>query len=676
MESRDIPGIALPSWRRDWVFGLLLVAVTLIAYLPLWHAGFIWDDDAFVTDNPIIKKPDGLYRVWFTAATPDYYPLTFSMLWVEWRLWGNNPLGYHLVNVLLHAVSAVLLWRALLRLKIPGALLAAAIFALHPVNVESAAWISEGKNTVAMLFFMTTLLAWLEFEDGGGGRCYWLAFLSFALALFGKTAAAPLPVVLLGIAWWRRGRVEWKDVWRTIPFFAISGAISCVTVWFHYHRAIGSEIVRSDNFWSRLAGAGWAVWFYLYKAVLPLRLAFVYPRWHINADSAWSYIPLLLLVAVFVICWRRAKPVFFALAYFVVMLLPVLGFLNIFYMRYSLVADHWQYFAIIGPIALAGALIRKPVVAAVVLLALGALTWRQCEIYANLQTLWQATIQANPSCWMAENNLGSELLENGNAAGSMDHFQKALQLKPDFAEAQNNLGMALAAEGKTNEARSHYEEALRLDSNYDAPHVMLGLLLANEKKFGEAAAHYQAALKINPDSAPAQNDLGAALMNEGQWQNAIPHFEQALRLDPALARAQHNLAIAYFQKGLDLEHAGQIPEAVGEYAAALRLNPDFPEALQHSAWIAATDARPQLRNGAEAMKMAARACQLTGDNRPSMLLTLAAADAEMGRYKEALTTIDQAEKVARAEGAAGFDATARPLRAAFAAGRPFHGQSK
>jgi tetratricopeptide (TPR) repeat protein len=546
--------------------------MTVIAYQPVWHAGFIWDDVDSLTNNPVIKSADGLYQMWFTAGTSDYYPMTSSMLWVEWRIWGDHPLGYHLVNVLLHAFTTVLLWRLLQRLKIPGALLAAAIFALHPVNVESVAWVSEGKNTLCMFFYASALLSWLEFEDTGQLRWYWLALAGFALAIFSKSAVAPLPLVFLGLAWWRRGRVGWTDVRRIVPFFVIAAALCCVTVWFHYNRAISHEVVRTDGFWSRLAGAGWAVWFYLYKALLPVGLAFVYPRWQINVRNLLTYVPLLLLVAVFVFCWRHrrtwGKPLLFGLAYFVVMLLPVLGFLNIYFMRYSLVADHWQYFAIIAPIALAAVVIvRKPILAAALLLALGALTWQQCRMYANDETLWQTTLKQNPGCWMAYGNLGHIYSQQGRTDEAFAYFQKALEINPRDAEAHSNVGTFLERQGRLDEAMAQYREALQANSDYAPAHNKLGLALFHLGKVDEAIAHYQKTLQFDSNNPTAHNNLGIALMQKNRVDEAIIQFQEALQINPKNPNAHNNLGMALLQKG-------RVDDAITQFQQALQINPD------------------------------------------------------------------------------------------------------
>jgi tetratricopeptide (TPR) repeat protein len=720
--------------RQTWLICLLLVVAAFLAYQPVWHAGFIWDDDELLTNNPVVKSADGWYRPWFTASTLDYYPMTFSLWWLEWRLWANNPLGYHLVNVLLHALSAVLLWRVLLRLNIPRALLAAALFALHPVNVESVAWISEGKNTLCMFFYAGALLCWLKFEDSGRGRWYGLSLAAFALALFSKTAVAPLPVVLLGIAWWRRGRVGWKDVRQVAPFFVMAAAVCWVTVWFHYHRAMGSEVVRTDGFWSRLAGAGWAVWFYLYKAVLPLHLAFVYPRWQIDARNVLSYIPLVLLAAAFVLCWRWrqswGKALFFGLAYFVVMLLPVLGFLNIYFMRYSLVADHWEYFAIIGPIALAAAVIRRPVLAATLLLALGVLTWKQCGMYANAETLWRTTMARNPGSTIAPNNLSRALLDKGRTDEAMRLCQTVLATHPNDVTAQFNLGDGLLEKGRLDEAIAHFQKALELQPampgipchigevylkkgqwdaaircfqraielqpDYPAAFCNLGYALLQEGRRTEAMAAYNKALALDPRYALAHNDLGNILLQLGRTDQAMDHFQRAAEILPDFAEARFNMAevflargrlddaISQYKKALEIRpdlaeadyklgnifaRQGREAEAAAHYESALKTRPDQAPACNNLAWLLAASPDPSLRNGPRAVELAQRANQLARGTNPVFLGTLAAAYAEAGQFGQAVKTIEQALPLA-----ANDAALARALEkqnALYKAGTPF-----
>ncbi|MCC7202777.1 MAG: tetratricopeptide repeat protein [Nitrospirae bacterium] len=644
---------------KGWLQALLLAAVTFIAYIPVWHAGFIWDDDKFLLNNPLIRMSDGLYRFWFTASAPDYFPATSTTLWLEWRLWGENPLGYHIVNVLLHALSSILCWRALERLKIPGAWLAAALFALHPVNVESVAWITERKNTLAMFFYAWTLLWYLRFEDTNRRLWYWMSAGAFVLALLSKSAVAPLPVVLLGIAWWRRGRVGLKDVWRTVPFFIASGILGLVTVWYQYHQSIGSAIVREDSLLSRLAGAGWAIWFYLFKALLPLNLIFVYPRWHIDDTNVLSYVPGLLVIAGFLLLWRFrrswGKAWLFSLGYFVVMLLPVLGFLNIYFMRYSLVADHWQYFSIIGPIALVAAGVTmslsrwekrysffKPVLCGALLLALIVLTWRQSTMYTGIEALWRTTIARNPGSAMVHNNLGGLLLERGQTDEAIIHIKKALDLEPDHANAHDNMGNALRRRGQLDEAIAHYQSAIEIEPNHFKAHNHLGFALFQTGRVDEAIAHYRKSLQIYPGYGDAWNNLAYALQQTGRVDEAIPLYQTSLKLQPGNAPAHSNLARALAQKG-------RWTEAMEHQKTSVKLQPDNPFILYNYAWMLATCPEASVRNGALAIELANRANRLTGGRNPVILGTLAAAYAEAGRFPEAVTTAREAIELASAQ---------------------------
>ena len=547
------------AWRSPGAGAALIILLTLVAYLPAMRGGFVFDDETLIVNNPMVKAGDGLYRFWFTTEAPDYYPLTWSLWWTEWRLWGANAGGYHVVNVLLHAINSVLVWMILRRLKIPGAWLAGLVFAVHPVNVATVAWISEQKNTLSMLFFLAAILSYLRFDEESRWKWYADSLAAFLLALLSKTAVVMLPVVLLGCAWWRHAEVRRKDVWRSVPFFALSLALGLATVWFQYNRVLKGSAVRTDGFLGRLAVAGYAVWFYLYKALLPLNLSAVYSRWDIRTSLWASYLPGALLLGCLTFFWWKRKtwgrPMLFALGYFVVTLFPVLGFFDQDFYQYSFVSDHWQYFSIIGVIGLAvaaGVTIGRrlcgqrrswgaaPVV--VVLMALGAGTWRRGVVYASEETLWQDTVAKNPDGWMPHYNLGTCLLQAGRLEAAIAQLEHAARIRPDLAKVQSNLGIALAQAGRVQEAVMHFERALRIDPNLAEAHGNLGhalMLLGDEPK---AIEHWEQALRIQPDNAEIQYDLGLALEQAGRPADALEHYQQALQLKPDYAEARNGLA--------------------------------------------------------------------------------------------------------------------------------------
>jgi tetratricopeptide (TPR) repeat protein len=613
-------------WERSWLKGLLLVVAVVFAYQPAWHAGFIWDDDLYVTQNRLLTAPDGLKRIWFSLDSPSqYFPLTYTTFWLERMLWGLNPAGYHWVNILLHAVNTLLLWRLLKRLGVPGAWLAAGIFALHPVQVESVAWITERKNVLCLFFFLLALLAWIEFVEDRPKqwwRFYFLSLFFFALALCSKTTACTLPAALLLILWLKEKPVSRFRLAQIIPFLAMGAGMGLVTVWWErYHQGTQGALFSFGPV-ERVLIASHAVWFYLGKLVWPVNLMFSYPRWTISPANPLAYGWLVagagLGAAIHFARRFTGRGVEVAALFYVATLSPLLGFIMLYTFYFSFVADHYQYVASVGPIALAAAGISRafgsfekkkpflrPALGGTLLLALGILTWRQCGMYADLETLWQTTIARNPNSFLAHVNLGSILAQQGQMDGAIAHFKKALKVRPDYVEACNNLGNALLQKRRVDEALEQFQKALEIQPDNAMVHTSFGNALLQKGRVDEAIVHYQKTLEMMPGSAEACCGLGNALLQKGRVDEAMEQFQKAIRLQPDLAMAHYDLgnlllqkrqvneAITCYQKALEIKpgyaeahynlgnallQERSVDEAIQQYQSALEIKPDYAEA--------------------------------------------------------------------------------------------------
>jgi tetratricopeptide (TPR) repeat protein len=684
------------TWKSPAAGAALILLVTLVAYLPALRCGYVWDDDIYVTGNPLLTAPDGLKRIWFAPHTyPAYFPMVNTTLRFEHMLWGLNPAGYHCVNILLHCVNALLVWTVLRRLAVPGAWLAAAIWAIHPVNVESVAWITELKNTQSTLFYLLTLWAWMKFTDRQTvrpWRWYSLALLLYGPALFSKTTASTLPAAMLLVLWLRREPIGWRRVVQVVPFLGYGVGIGLLSLWCEAHEGNYAEALRySYGGVGRLLIATHALWFYAAKLAWPARLTFSYPRWEINPRDPLQYLWLIACVAIALLLWWRRRALgrgpAAAVVFFVAALSPLLGFIPVYTFVYSFVADHYQYVASMGLIALfAGAVSSQAdtwqlghtmrcTLSAALLVVLGALTWQQARIYQNVETLWGDTLMKNSQSWMAHLNLGNVLLQEGRVSDAIGHYEQTLRIKPDCARAENSLGAALYETGTCAEAIEHYQQALRIKPDYAEAHRNLGIAFAQTGKIADAIAHYQQALQIRPDFVEAHFSLATALQQTGKLDEAVAHYEQVVHLQPDYAEARNNLgvvlvrlgrvseAVEHFEQvlrsnpddaevhynlGVLLVRLGKVPEAIVHYEQALRIRPDDPKFQNNLAWLLATT--PDVGDPGRAVTLAERACTLTNNRAPTYLDTLAAAYAAAGRFDAAVGTAQQAIQLADATG--------------------------
>jgi protein O-mannosyl-transferase len=615
----------------------VVIGLVFATYWPVLRGEFVWDDALLVAKNPLVTGKFGLGTIWFRTD----FPLSSVALWLQWQAWGNHAAAYHVVNVALHAVNACLIWALLARIGTRGAWLAAVLFAVHPVAVVTAGWISEQKNTLSLLFCLASFLLFLR---AGSAPLYGLSLCAFVLALLTKTSTVMLPMVLLLMVWWRDRRLASSDAVRTVPFFVLAPAFGLMTVWFQSHEAFTTATVQTENFWGRLAGAGRAVWFYVGKTLWPFQLNLIYPRWQIDPRSLFAWMPLCLLIAALLFCWRCRGTwgghALFGLGAFVGSLFPVLGFLDMYYLALSRVADHFQYLPMIALLALVAAVLTaagshlpaapRNVALALLVLGLAGLSFRRSQVFAHPETLWRDTLARNPAAWTAQNNLGCILADRRQWDEAADSFTTSLRLHPNNPGALCNLGRVLLLQGRVGEAEEQFQNALTLKPDSADAHRLLAQLLIARRKPAEAIVHLRMAMRAEPD------------------------FDTRLKLAALLGQTGHDR------------------EAVVQFRQVLAGRPTNVEALNNLAWMLASAADETVREGKEAVRYAEQACERTHYGEAIPVGTLAAAYAEAGRYSDAVRTAQKAIELATRAGNTSFAEANRQLLALYQASRPFH----
>jgi len=564
VKSKEIPSI-LPH-RAVWPIvlpTLAIVAAILFIYGPVLHGGWLWDDDLYFAGNPLLRDPDRIWKAWFEPGSfIDYYPILETVEWFQWQLWGMDTLGYHLTSLALHLVSALLVWRLLSKFGLRLAWLGGLIFAVHPVQVESVAWIVELKNTLSLPPFLLALCAWIDYREHGKPRDYLLAVALFLFAMLCKITMAPFPATILLYEWWKRGSLGGKLVLSSLPFCLISLLLGFTEVW------VGQVYLQNNhgtpdpspigNVFSHLACAGSTLWFYFTQYLLPIDVMPIYPHWTVDPPSPLQFVPWLLLGGVVAWSWtarrRWGRHVLLGIGFFVLFLAPFLGFFAVSFMSFTWVMDHFLYLPIIGLIGLTVAGLDclemklpsplRPYAIGLVTALLALLTYksyRYAGMFLDSETLWTYELRQNPDAWPAYNILGNLQERQGQLPQAMDFYARALQIKPNYAEARYNLANVLREAGRLDEAAEQYRQAFTLRPNHGKAHNNLGIILAQQSRFAEAADQFRLALQTLPDNAEVHDNLGFCLERLGRSTEALDEYRQALRLDPNSTAARTNL---------------------------------------------------------------------------------------------------------------------------------------
>jgi Flp pilus assembly protein TadD len=581
---------------------LALVALAFVAHAPALTGGWIIDDGEYVTENPMLADVAGLARIWLEpGASPQYYPLVFSSFWLERALFGLDPRAFHATNLFLHAAVAVLAACLLRRLEVPFAWLGAALFAVHPLHVDTVAWISERKNLLSALFALLSALLWLEWTvrrsaSRPRARAWYAGALSaFVLALLAKTAVVGLPVALALIALWRaRGGSARRELASIAPFLVVGSVLATVTVALERELVEGGDEIPRPALAERPLLAARTSWFYLGKLVLPTDLAFDHGHWPTAATEPLNLVATLALALAAIALWRLRRrwglgPLV-AAGSFLALAAPSLGLVSFYFQRYSYVAGHFAYLPsvpILALLAAAGGTIvgrRVPraagaVAAGLVLAGLGATTWRHAHDYRDHEALARATLRVNPESWLAHNHLGNEAIRRGEFTVALEHLESAERAAPGRIETQLNLAIARMNAGDLAGAEVSLQRA-RGVRDTALGRLLLGDLRLRAGRAEEAAAAYRAAAEAEP-SVRARRGLGIALAQAGRHAEAIAVLEPVVGDEPDNVPARTALAFS-------LAATGRRVEALAEIDRALMLEPGNPVLQRNRALLQAT----------------------------------------------------------------------------------------
>jgi tetratricopeptide (TPR) repeat protein len=604
--------------RKAYLLGAILLALVFVAYFPALRAGFVWDDDA-LTQNPLMLNLAGLKKIWFEPSLipreAHYWPLVYTSFWIEYHIWKIFPPGFHFTNILLHGINAILLWIILKRLGISFAWFAAAIFALHPTHVESVAWVIERKDVLSGMFYLLSLLYFVKFNENKNTVPYILSLFFFLCGMLSKSIVVSLPIALVFFLLWKEKKIDSKKALYLAPYFIVAIILTLLDLWIFRRKSSASF---SLSFPERLIIAGKALWFYAGKIIWPHSLMAIYPRWAINARDPLQYLfpisAFLFPAILFLLRKKTGNAPLILVLFYGITIFPVLGFVDFGYMEFSFVADRFQYLAGIGLIVLVISFLRfslhkigrngnygKYAGSAALLFIMGILTWNQAKTYHDYETLFRYNVEKDPGSWAAHNNLATALEKKSDLEGAVSHYLKALELKPDETQIHYNLGSLFTLINETDKAIFHYSEALKINPSYPEAHNNIGLLYQQKEDMEKALYHLKESLKYRPNHSATHFNLGNLLSEIQDFEGAIRHLEIAIQLNPANTLA-----------------------------------------MNHLAWIYATNPEEKYRDGEKAMKYAQAACKMSEYYDPGCLDTLAAAYAEAGQFDNAIITAKRA----------------------------------